>query len=66
MSYPRGLDEYSDEELVKEIKRRTAARKKGLCSYCGQKRDAKPCRYPELHSVADELTVITTIKDGQL
>lgn len=38
MSYPRGLDEYSRDELVKELLRRDVALLKGNCDYCGSPR----------------------------
>lgn len=34
MGYPRGLDEYSEAELVGELERRRSLRRKGLCDYC--------------------------------
>jgi hypothetical protein len=38
VSYPKDLDEYTDEQLVAEIDRRRYAESKGLCSYCGYQR----------------------------
>ena len=36
MSYPKDLDEYTDEQLVKELQRRGFHREAGNCSYCGK------------------------------
>lgn len=49
MSYPRDLDDYSDDELHAEIGRRLVARAKGKCDYCGRSRNLKACRYRERH-----------------
>ena len=38
MSYPRDLDDYSDEELINELARRCAERSKGNCDYCRRPR----------------------------
>lgn len=50
MSYPRSLDEYADEELEAEIKRRKKLKKKKLCTYCERSVDAPHCRFPERHT----------------
>ena len=50
MSYPRDLDELSEEELVAELSRRGRCRNSGLCDYCGRKLGIAPaCRFPERH-----------------
>ncbi len=38
MSYPRDLDDYSDDELINELARRCAERSKGNCDYCRRPR----------------------------
>lgn len=49
MGFGRGLDEYADDELIREIWRRDCARAEGKCSYCGRGHGLTPCRYPEQH-----------------
>lgn len=63
MSYPKDLEEYSDEQLEKELKRREVLRRAGWCSYCMNRisSDANPtnsCRYHE-HLVGMSGTKIT-------
>lgn len=54
MSYPKHIEEYSDEALETELLRRQAERRQGKCSYCGKemdtydKKSAHPCRYHEV------------------
>lgn len=52
MSYPKDLDEYSEEDLDAELKRRADLRLKGLCDYCGRHRDMPTCRMPKRHEQA--------------
>jgi hypothetical protein len=49
VSYPRDLDEYSDEELREEIARREDCRARGVCSYCGKNGNATKCRFKDRH-----------------
>jgi hypothetical protein len=49
MSYPRDIDEFTDEELLNELKLRDHRRRKGLCDYCTRPRTTPPCRFPERH-----------------
>lgn len=55
MSYPRGLDEYSDDELRSELDRRDRARRAGRCDYCGgwlgqpTASGHESCRFPTSH-----------------
>lgn len=51
MSYPRDLDEIPTHELHEEIRRRCEAKDKGLCDYCGGRKNQEPvCRFPERHN----------------
>lgn len=53
MSYPRDLDEYTDEELATEILLRAARRYLGTCDYCSRFKDqGEPCRFPRRHMQA--------------
>lgn len=52
MSYPRDLDEYTEDELRKELTRRIEARSKGNCDYCGRPGDSTPCRFDARHEQA--------------
>ena len=49
MSYPKDLDEYDDEQLLEELRRRYDARKAGRCDYCGRTKKLKSCRYEARH-----------------
>lgn len=50
MSYPRGLDEYSGDELAQECLRRLTLRLSGQCDYCERPLGSEPaCRFPERH-----------------
>lgn len=49
MSYPRDLDEFTEEELRAELARRTAARERGVCDYCGRLPTEKSCKEFERH-----------------
>ena len=49
MSYPRDLDEYTDDELTNEIRRRAEHRRLGQCHYCGRPVTAEPCKFKNLH-----------------
>lgn len=51
MSYPRDLDEYTEEELRAELRRREAFRALGLCDYCGRPA-LTTCRFPDRHRAA--------------
>lgn len=52
MSYPRGIDEFTDAELLDELKLRDHRRRKTLCDYCNRPRTSDPCRFPERHNLA--------------
>jgi hypothetical protein len=49
VSYPRDLDEFSEEELRDELARREEARRLGLCDYCGRNGNATKCRFSNRH-----------------
>jgi len=49
MSYPRGLDEYTDLELAEEVARREKLRAKGKCDYCERPPTTAPCKFPDRH-----------------
>lgn len=50
MTILRGLDEYEDIELEKELRTRIHARANGLCDYCGRKPSEPPCKFPDRHT----------------
>ena len=50
MSYPKTIDEYSDSDLERELRRRRRRRLAGKCDYCGGTDVAKPCRYETRHA----------------
>jgi hypothetical protein len=53
VSYPRDLDEIPIHELHEEIRRRAECKDKGICDYCGGRKNMEPvCRFPERHSYA--------------
>lgn len=50
MSYPKDLDEYTQEELKAELTRRQLQQSQGNCDYCGRKCGAfPPCKFHERH-----------------
>jgi NTP pyrophosphatase (non-canonical NTP hydrolase) len=49
MSYPKTLDEYSEDDLVKELAMRRLNRDAGMCDYCTRTSDTPTCRFPERH-----------------
>lgn len=59
MSYPRDLDEYTDDELQGEINRRSICVARGFCSYCGGNLRENTtsgwssCRFPDRHGRED-------------
>lgn len=56
MSYPRDLDEYSEYELITELKERALKRNSGRCDYCNRHLgDGDPCKFPERHRMASSL-----------
>jgi hypothetical protein len=66
MSYPKDLDEYTNEELEKELRARAELRAKGICDYCGRNGASTPCKFPERHQVAvDYLKNLEQIKEGE-
>lgn len=45
------LNEFSEQEIYKELDRRRRAREGGVCDYCGGGRASLVCRFPERHAV---------------
>lgn len=52
MSYQKDLDEYTEEQLNNELKRRQDLRNEGKCDYCGQLGNTPNCKFPERHKYA--------------
>ncbi len=53
MSYPRDIDEYTNLELVAELKLRADRTYYGRCDYCDRFKDeGEPCKFPRRHVVA--------------
>lgn len=53
MSYPKDLDEYTDQELSRELTHRAERRYHGRCDYCHRLRDeGEPCKFPRRHRMA--------------
>lgn len=52
MSYRLDLDEYTEIALMTELVKRMAARKQGVCDYCGQSVLAKSCKMHWRHSAS--------------
>lgn len=50
MSYPKDLEDYSDDELKNELMRRDQARRNGLCDYCMRPYMLRPCKYLGRHN----------------
>lgn len=49
MSYPKDLDEYTEQEMREELARRMTNRDLGLCDYCGRPGKTPPCRMRDRH-----------------
>lgn len=49
MSYPRDLDEYSEEELYRELTARRITRDAGMCDYCNRPFDSPSCKEYDRH-----------------
>ena len=49
MSFPKDLDEYTDDEIVAEFKRRLQCIRSSLCSYCNRPVGETPCKFPDRH-----------------
>lgn len=53
MSYPKDLDEYTDEHLRSELAQRKTMRDRGVCDYCARTPDTRPCKFPDRHRHPD-------------
>ena len=49
VSYPRDLDEFTEEELREKLARREECRARGVCDYCEKNGNAPKCRFPRRH-----------------
>lgn len=54
MSYPLSLDEIPEGKLLREIRRRHNARRKGVCDYCGRYKNEMVCKFPDRHALANK------------
>lgn len=54
MSYPKELDEYTDEELEKEIQRRAKLNNEGKCTYCNKLGSSPFCKQYSQHKKAKD------------
>jgi len=54
VGFPQDLEEFSEEQLIKELNRRYDLRERGLCDYCEQPTAADPCRFPERHTLLEK------------
>ena len=52
MSYPKDLDEYTEDQLREELARRQSLRDENLCDYCGQPGNSPLCRMRDRHMLA--------------
>ena len=53
MSLPLGLDEYTEQQLLRDLYSRVDARYYGKCDYCKRFRDeGLVCRFPRRHMMA--------------
>lgn len=50
MSHPTDLDEYTEDELRGELRRRRILQAERKCDYCERPNDTPACRFPERHS----------------
>ncbi len=49
--WPRELDEYSDQELKDELRRRELERAAYRCDYCHRSYSSHPCKFPTRHAM---------------
>lgn len=50
MSYPMDLDEYTTDQLQRELDERKKRHAAGKCSYCVRDHDTSPaCKFPRRH-----------------
>jgi len=49
VSYPAGIDEIAESDLLMELAKRAWARARGRCDYCQRLPEEEPCRFPERH-----------------
>lgn len=49
MGLPRSLDEYTEQELKKELTARKRFQKQGVCDYCERDPSTPACKFPERH-----------------
>lgn len=55
MSYPKDLEEYSDQELLREVERRFGCWEDKVCSYCHRRLHSDPpCKMNALHTLGVE------------
>jgi len=50
VSYPRGLDEVGEHELLAELKKRADARAANVCDYCGRNPKLASCKFRDRHT----------------
>lgn len=62
MSCASDLDEYTDAALAEELRRRDAARRKGVCDYCGRPGEEPACRFPNRHAEAVRMKERPTVR----
>ena len=49
MSYRIDLDEYDEDVLHEELRRRKELRDQGLCDYCERESSTRDCKFPQRH-----------------
>ncbi len=54
MGFPKDLDEYTDQELARELEHRAERRYYGRCDYCNRLKDEGEswCKFPRRHMAA--------------
>lgn len=58
MGYPRSLDEYDDDELIRELANRRNARQAGKCDYCSSpSKDPAKCGSGRHTATAESLRI---------
>jgi hypothetical protein len=52
VSYPKDLEDYTDQQLLEEILRRAKLRADGVCDYCGSPATKPTCAHVYRHKLA--------------
>ena len=61
--YMKDLDEYTEEQLEQELRRRFNQRAQGRCDYCGQLKTAPSCKFHKRHNAPEKFEHLMTLRE---